>query len=126
MSALTCDQLIPYFPNCKRGTISFSVSISQLSMYEDNRCLKVLKSLKRYLTVMIAHLETCNKGILNFWNSVIFLPFMSLLEKQSLENVFSLDLDFSCIYFHLSPNSLSVKVALSPVITLHFSMMSIS
>lgn len=69
--------------------------------------------------VLIAHVERYDKEILHFQNSPSFLlPFLNLLvEQQSLENVLSLDSDFSSIDFqyHLSPNSLLIKIALSPV-----------
>lgn len=50
------------------------------------------------------------------------------LEMQSLEKLFSHDPNFSCIYFqfHLSPNSLLLKIALSLVITLHSLMIFIT
>lgn len=70
MFPLICYKSISLlFQTKKKEQHGLSVSISQLSTYEDNRCLNILKNTKQLWEL----LETWNMGSLHSWKSLSFI-----------------------------------------------------
>lgn len=88
MFPLLCYNQSLLFQNKKEEQHGLSVSTSQFSTYEDNRCLNILKNTKQYNYESSPwDMEYGTSAFMKI--SLTHLPFMKLLpKKQSLENVF--------------------------------------